>query len=369
MSDEVHIRYPRRVALRNMLKFAGRTLGAVLARPKISGAENLPRQGPLIMVGNHVGVVEVAMMASYVPWNIEIMGAGDIPLDPRYAWLADMYHILPIKRGSMDRSGMNMALEVLHQGGVVGLFPEGGIWESSLRQARNGVAWLSNKANAPVLPIGFGGIDGAVHAIMRLRRPRLVMNIGRVIPPVSVEIPGKSRKEALSEGANQIMHRIAELIPEDERRIKQQSYISEDFDFRLIVKTPSGLEMPLPTEVEIIDKRGLSKFFFRPVMLDVFRRNLRMPVRALGEFRRFHTPEAIAAASDTILRYLATNPYFFEYRFGPDDGRAMTRGLEQLRAVCLWLALHEPNSRVQLKPIRRYVLEVEEDEPAPVPEI
>lgn len=369
MSEEVQIRYPRRVALRNALKFAGRTLGSALARPKISGTENLPTKGPLIMVGNHVGLVEVAMMASYVPWNIKIMGAGDIPLDPRYAWLADMYHILPIKRGSMDRSGMNMALEVLRQGGVVGLFPEGGIWENSLRQARNGVAWLSNKGNAPVLPIGFGGIDGAIHAILRLRRPRLVMNIGRVMPPINVEIPGISRKQALSNGANQIMERIAELIPEDERRIKQQNYISESFDFRLIVKTPGGADVPIPMDLDILDKRGLSKFFFRPVMLDVFRRNLRMPVKALGEFRRSHSPQAIAEATDVILHYISTNSYFFEYRFGPDDGKAMTRGLKQLHDACSWLAEHEPDCKVQLKPIRRYVLEVEEEEPAPVPEI
>lgn len=369
MSEELRIRYPRRVLLRNALKFAGRTLGAVLARPKITGHEHLPKSGPLIMVGNHVGVVEVAMMASYVPWTIEVMGAGDIPLDPRYGWLAKLYSILPIKRGSMDRDGLNLALDVLKQGGIVGLFPEGGIWEASLRQARNGVAWLSNKANAPVLPIGFGGIDGAVSSILRMRRPRLVMNVGRVIPPVNVEIPGKSRKEALTDGANYIMDRIAELIPEEERRLKQQNYLSENFDFKLIIKTAGGLEVPLPEAAEIVDKKGLSKFFFRPVMLDVFKRNLRLPVHALGQFRRAHAPEAIASAADVILQYLQTNPYFFVYRFGPDEGEAMGNGLRQLRDAALWLSSNMPGCTIQLKPIRRYVLEVEEDEPAPVPEI
>lgn len=369
MARETRVRYPRRVLLRKALTFAGRTLGAVLARPKITGHENLPKSGPLIMVGNHVGVVEVAMMASYVPWNIEIMGSGDIPIDPRYAWLAKFYSILPIKRGSMDREGMNMALDVLNQGGVVGLFPEGGIWEASLRQARSGVAWLSNKANAPIVPIGFGGIDGAASSILRLHRPRLVMNIGRMIPPVSVDVPGKSRKEALADGANLIMERIAELIPEDERRLKQQHYLSETFDFKLIVTTPSGIEVALPESVQIVDKRGLSKFFFRPVMLDVFKRNLRLPVRPLGEFRRSHAPEAIASSADVILQYLQTNPYFFVYRFGPDDGAAMENGLRQLRDAALWLSVNMPGCQVRLKPIRRYVLEVEEDEPAPIPEI
>lgn len=365
---EPRLRYPRRKFLRSMLRMVGRAVGALAMRTQITGRENLPQKGPLILVGNHIAVVEVGLMATYTPYPIEIMAAGDIPLDPRYKWMADLWGIIPIKRGSMDRDGMNKALDVLNQGGVVGLFPEGGIWETTIRQARQGVAWLSNKAQAPVVPIGFGGIEGALAQISRFRRPRLTMNIGTVIPPVQVDVPGKSRKELLQEGADYIMDRITELIPEDERRIRSLPYIGETFNFSWELSTLGGVQIAIPGDIDIVDKHGLSKLFHRPVMMDVFNRNLKLPVKPLVRLRRAHSPQEIAESCRSILSWLDGNPYFFHYRFGQEEGEAMMRGLRQLEQGAQWLGEHYPDTVLRLKPIRRYILldtneEVIEDAP------
>jgi hypothetical protein len=274
----------------------------------------------------------------------------------------------------MDRQGMTMALDVLEQGGVVGTFPEGGIWEATLRQARQGVAWLSAKANAPVVPIGFGGIEGAVSQIGRFRRPHLTMNIGQIIPPARTDGAARSRKDALQQNADLIMDRITELVPEDERRVRKQAYIAETFDFTWELTTPDGLTINVPGEIEIVDKRGLSKLFHRPVMMDVFNRNLRLPVRPLVNLRRPSSPADYASAIQPILTYLDSNPYFFHYRFGHEEGDAMMRGLNQLLSATQWMAERYPNSTLRLKPIRRYTLvdtnqEIVEDAPAEVTEI
>lgn len=371
---EPRLRYPRRQMLRGMLRLFGRAMGALAMRTQITGRENLPLKGPLILVGNHIAIVEVGMMATYTPYPLEIMAAGDIPLDPRYGWMASLWGIIPIKRGSMDRDGMNKALDVLNQGGVVGLFPEGGIWETTLRQARQGVAWLSNKGQAPIVPIGFGGIEGALAQITRFRRPRLTMNIGKLIPPVRVDVPGRSRKELLQEGADYIMDRITELIPEDERRIRSQPYIGETFDFKWELSTPGGVQIAIPGDVDIVDKHGLSKLFHRPVMMDVFNRNLKLPVKPLVRLRRAHSPLEIAASARVILAWLVNNPYFFHYRFGQEEGEAMMKGLSQLEQSAQWLGEHYPNSLLRLKPIRRYILldtneEVVEDAPPEMQEM
>jgi 1-acyl-sn-glycerol-3-phosphate acyltransferase len=362
------LQYPRRVFVRNALKMVGRAIGSVMAQPVVTGMENLPDKGPLILVGNHVAVIEAGMLAAYTPYPIEIMAAGDIPLDPRYAWMADLYGIIPIKRGTMDRQGMDMALAVLEQGGVIGLFPEGGIWETSIKQARTGVAWLSNKAQAPVVPIGFGGIEGALAAMGRFRRPRLIMNIGRMLPPVNVDVPGKSRKEALAESANVIMEEVTKLIPEEERRIRLLPYIHERFEFRILVRDAYGNEVEAPAEMEITDTWALSKFFHRPVMMDVFSRNLKLPVKVLNQIRKFHNPADVVVATSAILKYIDSNPYFFHYRFGNNEGDAMCRGIEQLKNSAQWLMENKPGWTMRIKPIRRYTLreteqEVVEEEP------
>ncbi len=374
MSEELSIRYPRRILLRRAMKTVGRLVSTILTRSQVTGLENYPKRGPLIMVGNHAAFMEVAMMALHAPYPAELMGAGDIPLDPRYHWLADMYGFIRIRRGSMDREGLNLALDILKQDGVLGLFPEGGTWETTLRQARTGVAWLSSKANAPVLPIGFWGIEGALTRIGQLKRPRVNMNIGRLIPPIRVDVPGKTRKQALAEGANLIMERITDLIPEDERRTVAQNYVGETFDFQMIATHADGTPLEIPAAHDIVHKQSLSKFFHRPVLMDVFIRNLRMPVRVLNRIKEKHSPAAIAEAAQMILDYLHTNPYFFDYRFGPDKGAEMESGIRELRDVARWLADQFPGVRLQLRPIRRYTLidtmqEVVEEEPPAVPEI
>jgi 1-acyl-sn-glycerol-3-phosphate acyltransferase len=350
MAESPSIRYPRRVIIRSAIRLFGRAAMALLTRTTITGRENLPKAGPLIVVGNHVAILEVVMMALYAPWLVEFLGAGDIPLDSRYAPFVNTYGIIPINRGSMDREGLNMALEVLQQKGVVGIFPEGGIWETTLKQGRTGVAWLSYKANVPILPMGFGGIEGALTAALTFKRPRLTMNIGTLIPPITVD--GKSRKQALEDGARLVMERIDALIPEEDKLHRQHIY-DERFDFTLEIcdsnSTPVNLD-----GLRISQPEALGQFFYRPVLLNTLERNLKLPVLPLQNLDSERSPNAIEEAAQTILDYLVKNPYFLSYRFGYEAAGAMQTSLTELRDIARWAG--EKNYTLRLKPSRRYRL-------------
>jgi 1-acyl-sn-glycerol-3-phosphate acyltransferase len=359
---EYSIKYPRKVVARTLLRGIARALFALLARVKVTGLENLPKQGPVILAGNHVAMIETILMLAYPPYQVEMVAVGDIPWDKRFAPMINAYGVIPIKRGSMDREGTAMMLDVLKQGGIIGMFPEGGIWETGNKGARTGVAWLSNKANAPVVPIGFGGIAGAIGGIVALKRPIMTMNIGQPIPPIGVDVSGKSRKDALEEGANLVMERIQALIPAEERQ--QQNIVeAERFDFECIVKTTSG--ETITPEITITQKEALSKFFHRTELLDVLARNLERPVQALQ--RLDSDPSQIAAASQEVLKYLiAENPQFLNYRFSYETGAAMQAGITELRDLAQWAA--QKGYTLTLKPLRWYRMagsneEVVEDKP------
>jgi 1-acyl-sn-glycerol-3-phosphate acyltransferase len=359
---ELSIRYPRKVVARTLLKWTARALFASLARVKVTGLENLPQQGPAILAGNHVAMIETILMLAYPPYQVEMVAVGDIPWDKRFAPMINAYGVIPIKRGSMDREGTAMMLDVLKQGGIIGMFPEGGIWETGNKGARTGVAWLSNKANAPVVPIGFGGIAGAIGGIVSFKRPMMTMNIGQAIPPIGADATGKSRKDALEEGANLVMERIQALIPADERQ--QQNIVeSERFDFQYSVQTASG-ETVTP-DVIINHKEALSKFFHRPVLLDVLARNLERPVQALQ--RLDNDPAQVAAASQEVLNYLINeNPQFLNYRFGYETGAAMQSGISELRELAQWAT--QKGYILTFKPLRWYRMagstnEIFEDKP------
>jgi 1-acyl-sn-glycerol-3-phosphate acyltransferase len=368
-AQTVSIPYPRKPLLRGTFRLLGRAMMSLLTRTTINGMENLPKEGPLILVGNHVAILEAVMMVLYSPWLIEVVGTGEIPFDPRYAPLINTYGYIPIRRGDVDREALNGALDVLKQGGVVGIFPEGGIWESSMKKGRTGVAWLSYQSQAPIAPIGFGGVEGALANALKLKRPRLVMNIGTVIPPIQQDVPGKSRKEALQDGANLIMQHIEALIPEDDKR-RWNRIRDERFELRLTITAPDGKMVDIPDELAFKRPEMLSKFFHRPLLLDVFSRNLNLPVQPLQRLSTERDPKQLGDATQVVLGYLETNPHFLSYRFGYDEAASMKLGLEQLLEIARWA--EGQGYQMTITPIRRYRRrgsdeEIMEDQPGNIP--
>jgi 1-acyl-sn-glycerol-3-phosphate acyltransferase len=134
------IPYPRRTIHRTAMRLLGRALLPLLTRTTIAGRENWPEHGPLLVVGNHIAAIEAVLMIVYAPWQIEPIGPGDIAPPPAMDAVARMYGYTPINRGNADRAALTKALDVLKQGGVLGIFPEGGIWDTAAKPAKRGVA-------------------------------------------------------------------------------------------------------------------------------------------------------------------------------------------------------------------------------------
>ena len=330
MSADYPIPYPRLAGRRRVIRALGRLLLRLLSEPVVTSLENLPERGPYLLVGNHVDLLEAAMLAVYIPHPIEVIGAGDIPLDARYAWMVNAYGYIPINRGNVDRPALTAALGVLKQGGIVGLFPEGGIWEDDHKQARTGVAWLSQMAQAPMVPVGFGGMKGAVRKLTRFEHPRLTMTVGQPLPPVT---RGANRKQALEDAANRVMAEVRALVPERDRWLHEPS-APERFDFDVTVTRPNGSTQTLYDDFPPDERAALGKLFFRPILLDALRRNCKLPVGALEAYATTRDPAQLADAAKAILGYLeATNPQFFNYRLGYAEGSAMANGLRRLSAL------------------------------------
>ncbi|MCY3945278.1 MAG: lysophospholipid acyltransferase family protein [Anaerolineaceae bacterium] len=347
--SDYSIRYPRRVLLRRALRPLGRLALRLLTRTEVQGRANLPARGPLILVGNHVALMEVVLMVLLTPWEIEVIGTGDIPMDPRYAWIVRLWGFLPVDRGNARRHEMRLPLDILRQRGVVGIFPEGGIWSPVLKRAHTGVAWLSYHSGAPVLPIGFGGMEGALGAVLALKRPRLTMNIGQPLPPVRVDLPGLSRKQALGAAATHIMDQIAALIPEAERRASQRI---QDEHFDCILELGADEDSLQAADLE--HAAGPGRFFHTPVLLDVMTRNMRLPVQALLQVGRPQATAELQTALEHALAFLDDHPHFLSYRFGYADAAEMDAGLRQLQLRLSQAARHERLAR--LRPLRRYRL-------------
>lgn len=352
MSSTSHsISYPRRSIARGFLNIFGRSLLPLLFKIECTGKEHFPERGPLIVVGNHTAAMEAVLITVYTPWQIELLSAADIPAEKITQWLSDFYGVIPLHRGSFDRAALRNALHVLEQKGVVGLFPEGGIWEEGKRQAQSGVAWLSYRSGAPVLPIGFSDTTGTLNAALNLKRPTLKMNVGKVMAPAKLpeDMP---RREYLQTYATQVMDEVHKLVPEEDR-VPEPDIVDERFELQVTVRDQDQHLHPIPDHLRIQHAYALAKVLHRPAILKIFRVNLKMPVEPLQHLDQEPTAEALVAALQPAIHYLhEENPYLLTYRFGPQEGYAMQEGLEELYALVKWVK--DQGYSIQIVPTRTY---------------
>jgi len=323
----------------------------LLADVRLTGIENFPKRGPLIVVGNHTAVMEVVLMTIYTPWIVEFMGSIDIPHENFISTVVNAYGFIPVFRGNVSRASLQAGLDVLKQGGILGVFPEGGIWEPSIRRAQSGVAWLSYHSQAPILPIGFGSMQGGLNKMFSFKHPRLKMNVGQVLPAVDLP-PGKFHKAHFQEVANQIMDAVWNLIPEEDRQ-QEQAIRDERFELQIQALDENGKDISIPENLIPRHGEALSKFIHRKTLISNFQVNLGIPVEALMNLADQADMRPVAASASAIMEHLERdNPYYFTYRYGQREGRAMQDGIRELLRLARWAI--EAGIRLKITPVRRF---------------
>jgi 1-acyl-sn-glycerol-3-phosphate acyltransferase len=350
-AESYSIPYPRKIFARGLTRTIGRILLPLLFDVHVTGKENFPKQGPLLIVGNHTAAMEVVLLYLLTPWQVEYLSSADIPPERIIAVLSDLIGVIDLHRGHFDREALRKALDVLKQNGVIGLFPEGGIWQKGEKKPQKGVAWLSYRGNAPVLPIGFSDTRGMLNEALKLRRPTIKMNIGEPLP--AAEHTGDiSRKVFFETYAARVMDAVNELVPPEDL-VQMPKITDESFTLELAMSDGKGQKQDIPEELNIQHARELAKFLHRPAILKIFRRNLDMDIQALESLHTRPGSLQVSQAIAPILAYLKNeNPYMLTYRFGPREGKAMQKGLEELSSLADWAAQH--NHHLQIRPIRRY---------------
>lgn len=182
---------------------------------KAEGRENVPLTGPLILVANHVHVLDpILLVCSLSRWitfvaKEELFRSLFLRLWLRWAGS------LPLQRDGKIREKrriLESARKVLEEGLILGMFPEGGrSHDGKLRRGKPGSAVIASKTDVPLLPVGIAGTD-KIHGISWLwKRPRIVVKIGKPfkLPPTNNKI-SKSQMQLLT---TQLMREIAALLP------------------------------------------------------------------------------------------------------------------------------------------------------------
>ena len=212
------IKYPRRQFIRALLKGGIAFAFGILADFTIEGKENLPKTGPLLVVGNHFHFLDPLALIHTSPWPLEFVGGSQTPNSPKaVGWISKLFGVIPTYRGTGSRETLQGAESILKQNGVLGIFPEGGSWAQVLRPARPGTAFLAWRTNARIIPMG---IDGLVDFFKKVRfgkRVKVTVKYGKPFGPLTGPGGGRPSRDDLDEMGHQIMREIAELLPEERR--------------------------------------------------------------------------------------------------------------------------------------------------------
>ncbi|MBV6395509.1 MAG: hypothetical protein HFACDABA_01085 [Anaerolineales bacterium] len=190
---------------------------SVLCRVNAPEMNKVPLCGPLIIIVNHTGQLEVPVMFGWL-WPRPVTGwakveTWDIPF---FHWLFNLWGAVPVRRGEADTSALRAALEKLNEGYIFGVAPEGTRNKNGkLLRAHPGAAMLALHSHAPILPIAHWGGENFLPNLKRLRRTDFHIRVGQSF---RIETHGERiGKEERQQIVDEMMYQLAALLPEEYR--------------------------------------------------------------------------------------------------------------------------------------------------------
>lgn len=202
--------------MRYILRTLIRLIFNLIARVDVSGYEHLPTEGNFVIATNHLGIVD-APLAFYAldRWDLFVLVGEKWEKNPFFRWLGKNFNFIFIDRFSPDIKALRKVIALMDEGKNLVIAPEGTRSRvGALIEGKPGVSYLATRLGQPIVPVGIAGTEDKVifGNLKKLQRSQIVLKAGPAftLPP----LPRENRDEVLKQYTDEIMCRIAALLPE-----------------------------------------------------------------------------------------------------------------------------------------------------------
>lgn len=204
---------------RSFLVALFRGLSDVVFRVHAESLACVPAQGPLIIVMNHINILEIPLIyARLQPRPVHGLVLADHWKNPVVAWGLNACGSIPLQRCGGNLASIKKALDALSSGEILLIMPEGTrSGNGQLQHAHPGVVLLALKSKAPVLPIVTHGGEKYKENLKRLRRTDFYIALGKpfTLKAENGVLDSQARKQMLDE----LMYQMAAVLPPEYRGV------------------------------------------------------------------------------------------------------------------------------------------------------
>lgn len=199
------------------INFVIRVYTRLTCRIDAPGLCEFPMHGPLIVIANHTGQIEVPLLFAHLqPRPLTGWAKSEAWNNWFLRWVFGVWGAIPVRRGEADMKALKHALKALEDGKIFGLAPEGTRNKTGkLKRALPGTVMIALHSGAPIIPIAHWGGEIYLKNLKRLKRTDFHIRIGEPfkINVEGVKVTGEIRQQIVDE----MMCRLAKLLPEEYR--------------------------------------------------------------------------------------------------------------------------------------------------------
>jgi 1-acyl-sn-glycerol-3-phosphate acyltransferase len=182
----------------------------LLMKRQISGMENFPPEGPVVLAANHLTNFDVFPIQLCLPRPLFFMAKAELHKNPLLDAYLRQLGAFPVNRGASDEWALNHAREVLDHDQVLAIFPEGTRSRGKgLRSAKTGAAHFALYAHCPLVPVTITGTEQMLKQFPK--RTDVTIQVGEPIFP--------DKGENALALTDRIMFTLAEMLPPELRGV------------------------------------------------------------------------------------------------------------------------------------------------------